>query len=354
MTEPGAAPEARAGATEPRAAPEARAGGTELLVLVDHDRGVPRKVTNQILTKARELAAATEANLAAVAFGLHASECAERLGAFGAQKLYVWEETAATNYVTLPMVDALEHIFSASGARTLLFPSSDFLKDVASRLAVRLEAGIIVDASDLELSNGAIIVTKEVFGGVTITRSQVTGDRPALIGVNANAFAAEESGGDVPEIVELEIDLSQEAQRSRVVDRVTQVEGHRPDVSEAAIVVAGGRGLGEASGFELLGELADVLGAGLGASRAAADAGWLPHRHQIGQTGKTVSPQLYIGCGISGAIQHRAGMQTSQLIVAINKDAEAPIFQIADFAVVGDLHRVVPKLIEEIRKRQTE
>ncbi len=337
-----------------RAAPEARAGGTELVVLVDHDRGTPRKVTSQILTKAREIAAAMDVTLAAVAFGGQASECAERLGAFGAQKLYVWDEALAVNYLTLPMVDALERIFTTSDARTLLFPSSNSLKDVASRLAVRLEAGIIVDASDLELSDGAIIVTKEVFGGVTITRSQVNGDRPALIGVNANAFPAEESGGDPPQIVELEIELSQDAERSRIVDRVVQMEGHRPDVSEAAIVVAGGRGLGDASGFELLGELADVLGAGLGASRAAADAGWVPHRHQIGQTGKTVSPHLYIGCGISGAIQHRAGMQTSQLIVAINKDADAPIFQIADFAVVGDLYRVVPKLIEEIRRRQSE
>ncbi|MFN2556816.1 MAG: electron transfer flavoprotein subunit alpha/FixB family protein [Nitriliruptorales bacterium] len=329
-------------------------GETELLVLVDHDRGTPRKVTNQILTKARELAAATEATLAAVAFGGHAAECAERLGAFGAQKLYIWDTPPAINYVTVPMVDALEEIFARSGARTLLFPSSNFLKDVASRLAVRLEAGIIVDASDLELSDGNLTVTKEIFGGVTITRSQVTEGRPALIGVNANAFPAEESGGALPEIVELDFELSSEAERARVVDRVIQLEGHRPDVSEAAVVVAGGRGLGDASGFELLGELADLLGAGVGASRAAADAGWVPHRQQIGQTGKTISPQLYIGCGISGAIQHRAGMQTSQLIVAINKDAEAPIFQIADFAVVGDLYRVVPKLIEEIRRRQSE
>ncbi len=334
--------------------PQAQAGGDELVVLVDHDRGTLRKVTNQIVTKARELCGAMDTTLAAVAFGPHARECAERLGDFGAQKLYVWDEPSAVNYVTLPMVDALEHMLGTSAARTLLFPSSNFLEDVASRLAVRLAAGIIVDATDLELSDGALIVTKEVFGGVTITKSRVVGDRPALIGVNANAFAAEEIGGDLPEIVDLEIELSRDAERSRVVDRVIQLEGHRPDVSDAAIVVAGGRGLGEASGFELLGELADALGAGLGASRAAADAGWVAHRHQIGQTGKTISPQLYIGCGISGAIQHRAGMQTSQRIVAINKDAEAPILQIADFAVVGDLYRIVPKLIEEIRQRQSE
>ncbi|MDQ4130856.1 MAG: hypothetical protein M3133_07705, partial [Actinomycetota bacterium] len=237
--------------SEPQRATEARPGRTELIGIVDHDRGVPRKVTNQILTKARELAAGMQATLAAVAFGEHASKCAEPLGAYGARKLYVWDDALAVNYVSLPMVDALERIFSTSRARTLLFPSSNFLKDVAARLAVRLEAGIIVDASDLELSDGEIIVTKEVFGGVTITRSRVTGSRPALIGVNPNAFVAEESGGDVPEIVALEIELSRAAERARVVERVVQLEGHRPDVSEAAIVVAGGRGLGDASGFEL-------------------------------------------------------------------------------------------------------
>lgn len=325
---------------------------SELLVLVEHDRGTPRKIVAQILTKAREIGEATGQTVAAVALGEGASDTAEVLGRFGAQKLYAWDEGQANYFVTLPMVEAVEHVLPRSGARTLLFPSTNFMKDVAARLAIRLEAGIITDAVNLELMEGHVVATKHAFGGATITRCYVDPERPALIGVSPNAFAAEEVAGQVPEIVELELQISDEAAKTKLVETVTEREGGRPDVGEAAMVVAGGRGLGEASGFDLLGELADALGAGLGASRAAADAGWIPHRHQIGQTGKTISPQLYLGAGISGAIQHRAGMQTAQLIAVINKDPEAPIFQIADFGVVGDLYKVVPRLIEEIRKRK--
>lgn len=324
----------------------------ELLVLIDHAEGKPRKISSQMLTKARELAGATGGSVAAVWLGPGAGEAAETLGRFGAEKLYSWDSEDAASYATLPAVEALGSVFERSGADRLLFPSSTFHIDAAARLAVRLEAGIITDASDLTLDGDDLVVTKAVFGGATITRSRVRGGRPALVGVKPNAFAAEESGGGVPEVVELDVTLPDDAKRSKVVDVVQQSEGDRPDIADAAIVVAGGRGLGEASGFELMGQLADALGAGLGASRAAADAGWIPHRHQIGQTGKTISPQLYIGAGISGAIQHRAGMQTSQLIVAINKDPEAPIFQISDFGVVGDLYEVVPALVEELRKRK--
>ncbi|MDP9021709.1 MAG: electron transfer flavoprotein subunit alpha/FixB family protein, partial [Actinomycetota bacterium] len=325
---------------------------SELLVLVDHDHGRTRKVSTQMLTKARDLARDAGDTVAAIAVGPGASATADAAGTFGADRVYAWDSADATAYVTLPMVEAVQQVIRGSDARRVLFPSANFYKDVAARLAVRLGAGIITDASDLELVDGDLIVVKDVFGGATITRSHVRGDRIALIGVKSNAFVAEARGDGPAEVVPLDVALSDDAKRSRVVEVVTQAEGGRPDVGEASTVVAGGRGLGDASGFELIGRLADVLGAGVGASRAAADAGWIAHRHQIGQTGKTISPQLYIGCGISGAIQHRAGMQTSQLIVAINKDPEAPIFQIADFGVVGDLYQVVPKLIEEIEARK--
>lgn len=323
---------------------------SELLVLVDHDAGQPRKVSAQILTRARQLADDTGSVLAAVWIGPGGAAAADRLGAFGADKLYSCAADEATTYVTLPAVEALEKLFADTGATTLLFPSSDFLKDVASRLAVRLEAGIITDVSDLALIDGALHATKEVFGGVTVTTSRVADGCPALLGINPNAFTAATSDRGPPEVIELDLAPSPEAKRTRLVETVTQTEGERPDIGEAGVVVAGGRGLGGPEGFELLGRLADALGGGLGASRAAADAGWIPHRHQIGQTGRNISPQLYLGVGISGAVQHRAGMQTSQLIAAINKDGEAPLFDIADLAVVGDLYDVVPKLIEKIQR----
>jgi electron transfer flavoprotein alpha subunit len=321
---------------------------SELLVLVDHDNGALRKVSTQMLTAARGLAG----EVGAIALGPGGSDAAEEVGSYGVPTLYAWDTDDAVDYVTLPMVSALEKVIGDTGAQTVLFPSSDFYKDVAARLAVRLDAGIITDASGIETADDGFVVVKEVFGGAMITKSTVADGHVALIGVKPNAFAAEESGDGAAEVINLDVSLDDAAKASKVVERVQQAAGDRPDIAEAAIVVAGGRGLGEESGFELMGELADVLGAGLGASRAAADAGWIPHRHQIGQTGKTIAPQLYIGCGISGAIQHRAGMQTSQLIVAVNKDPEAPIFQIADFGVVGDLYDVVPKLVEEIKQRK--
>jgi electron transfer flavoprotein alpha subunit len=180
----------------------------------------------------------------------------------------------------------------------------------------------------------------------------VRGDRTQFIGVKPNAFAAEESGGPAAEIVRLDVRLEDRDKRVEIVEEVEQTGGDRPEMTEASIICAGGRGLGEEQGFRLIEALADALGGAVGASRAATDAGWYPHQHQIGQTGKTVSPQLYIGSGISGAIQHRAGMQTSQLIVAINKDPEAPIFSIADLGVVGDLYHVIPPLIEAIKARK--
>jgi electron transfer flavoprotein alpha subunit len=184
------------------------------------------------------------------------------------------------------------------------------------------------------------------------SKCHVKGDRLQIVGIKPNSFVAEESGGSPAEVVELSVELDEKSRRAKVVDVVEQEDGGRPEMTEAAIIVAGGRGLGDADGFDLIEQLADALGGAVGASRAATDAGWYPHQHQIGQTGKTVSPQLYVGSGISGAIQHRAGMQTSQTIVVVNKDAEAPIFSIADFGVVGDLHMVIPPLIVEITKRK--
>jgi electron transfer flavoprotein alpha subunit len=325
----------------------------ELLVLIDHSEGTPRKVSLQMLTAASQLAGESGDTVSAVWLGEGGSAAADTLGAHGAAKLYTWDSPDAHGYVTLPQVEALEQVLETSGAEILLFASSNHVKDVAARLAIRADAGVITDATGLRLEGGTIVATKEVFGGDLITTCTFAEGKKQFVGVASNAFAAEETGGGAPETVALDVTLSEAAQVSKVTS-VEKAEGaDRPDIGEAAIVVAGGRGLGSEDGFELMEQLADVLGAGVGASRAATDAGWYPHRFQIGQTGRTISPMLYIGSGISGAIQHRAGMQTSQTIIAINKDAEAPIFQIADFGIVGDLFQIVPKLVEELQTRKS-
>ena len=323
----------------------------ELLVLIDHTDGAPRKLSLQMLNAARKIAGATGDSVSAVWLGEGAAGAAAALGANGATKLYAWESADAKAFVTSPQVEALQQIMEQAGADTVLFPSTNHTKDVAARLAIRTDGGVITDCTDLEVVDGEIVATKEVFGGDMITKSKVAAGKK-YFGIAANAFPVEESGGGPAEVVNVDVALSDDAKKATVVSVEKQASADRPDIAEAAIVVAGGRGLGNEDGFQLMEELADVLGAGVGASRAATDAGWYPHRYQIGQTGRTISPTLYIGSGISGAIQHRAGMQTSQNIVAINKDPEAPIFQIADFGVVGDLYKVVPKLIEELRARK--
>ncbi len=213
-------------------------------------------------------------------------------------------------------------------------------------LAVKTESGVITDA--VAVSPDAI-ATQNVFGGAVIVQSKVISGTP-IITVRPNS-AAPVASGAAGSVVALDTPVSDSAKSAKITDRVVAAKGGRPDLAEAAIVVSGGRGVGEGN-FGVIEALADQLGGAVGASRAATDAGWYPHQYQVGQTGKTVSPQLYIACGISGAIQHRAGMQTSKTIVVINKDAEAPIFELADFGVVGDLHKVVPQLTAEVAKRK--
>jgi len=325
---------------------------SELLVLIDHSGGQPRKISLQLLTAARAVAPALGVEVAAVWLGPGASEAAATLGAHGAARIHHWDSEEAKGFVTVPQVEALAQLVTSAAPAAVLFASSNHVKDVAARLALRVGGGVITDATGLSVEGGALVATKEVFGGDVITTSRVAEGSLPIVGVAANAFAVEEVGGAPAAVVTFDVALSDAARVAPVTEVVLQASADRPDIAEAAIVVSGGRGLGDASGFQLLERLADLLGAGVGASRAATDAGWYPHRYQIGQTGRTVSPSLYLGTGISGAIQHRAGMQTSQYIVAVNKDPEAPIFQIADFGIVGDLHQVVPKLIEAIEARR--
>lgn len=322
-----------------------------ILVLIDHRNGEPRTHGLQLLAAARDLAA-SPADVAAVWLGPGGSDAAADLGAHGVETLYHLDTAEVHQYVTVPQVEALQVAFDESGADTLLFASTNHTKDVAARLGIRLDAGVITDVTGLRLGDdGRLVATKEVFGGDVITTSKVAGDRPQLIGIAANAFTAEGTGGDPATPVALDVQISQDAKAAPVVEVELQAAADRPDIGEARVVVVGGRGLGSAEAFDLLEQFADALDAGVGATRAVTDAGWYPHRYQIGQTGRTIAPVLYLGVGVSGAIQHRAGMQTAKYVVVINKDAGAPIFEIADFGIVGDLHQVVPRLIELLEAR---
>src|SRR6266511_2197727 len=299
-----------------------------ILVLVEHEEGNLKKVTSQMLTKARELGDA-----AAVFVGEGLDTARQALGRHGATTVYAATGEGWTNQLAQP---AAVLVAATAGG-----------KDAGVRLGARKGWGVLADVVDLDAD---LVATQNVFGGATIVRSRVRGGTPVLA-VKPNAFPVEEAPVE-PEVVDLGLTREEGPADVRMTDHVVEERGGRPDVAEAEIIVSGGRGLQDPSNFALVEALADSLGAAVGASRAAVDAGWYPHQNQVGQTGKTVSPQLYVAVGISGAIQHRAGMQTSKTIVAINKDSEAPIFAISDFGIVGDLFKVVPRLTEEIVKRK--
>jgi electron transfer flavoprotein alpha subunit len=317
----------------------------EVLVLVEHADGDVKKVTFELLTLARRLGEPS-----AVVIGPGAGSAAASLGEYGAAKVYVVEDPEASSYLVAPAAEILAKLVADASPAAVLLASGAEGKEIAARLALKTGSGLVTDATDVAGDGGSVTAEQQVFGGSTIVRSKVTTGTP-IITVRPNSVAAEPATG-AAEQVAVSVDLSDAAKAARITDRVVEEKGERPELTEAAIVVSGGRGVGSAENFSVIEGLADALGAAVGASRAATDAGWYPHQHQVGQTGKTVSPQLYVATGISGAIQHRAGMQTSKTIVAINKDPEAPIFELVDFGVVGDLHVVVPALTEKLNARK--
>jgi electron transfer flavoprotein alpha subunit len=320
----------------------------EVLVLVDHTDGEVKKVTAELLTFARRLG-----EPAAVFVGSGFDAAKESLAQYGATKTYVADGADLTSYLVAPAAELLAKLVADNKPAAVLLTSGAEGKEIAGRLAVKTGSGVLTDATDVTAEGGSITAEQPVFGGSTVVRSTVTTGTP-IITVRPNSVAAEAADGSSGDMVRVDvsIELSEAAKGARITDRVVEEKGERPELSEAAIVVSGGRGVGSGENFSVIEALADSLGAAVGASRAATDAGWYPHQHQVGQTGKTVSPQLYIAAGISGAIQHRAGMQTSKTIVAINKDPEAPIFELVDFGVVGDLHQVVPALTEKVKARK--
>ena len=315
----------------------------EVLVLVEHADGAVKKITAELITAARALG---EPSAVVVGKSGTAAALTDALKEAGAGKVYVAESDDADNYLITPYVDVLASLAeSATPAGVVLAASADG-KEIAGRLAARIGSGLLVDV--VEVKEGAVGV-HSIFGGAFTVEAQVPGDTP-VITVRPGAIEAEPSAG-AGEVVNVEVPAQAE-NATKITKREPAVAGDRPELTEASVVVSGGRGVGSAENFNVVEELADSLGAAVGASRAAVDSGYYPGQFQVGQTGKTVSPQLYIALGISGAIQHRAGMQTSKTIIAVNKDEEAPIFEIADLGIVGDLFKVAPQLTEKVKTRK--
>ena len=315
----------------------------EVLVLVEHAEGALKKVSIELITAARALG-----EPAAVVTGPAgtADKLQDALAAAGAAKVYAAESDDIDGYLVTPKVDVLASLVESVGPAAVLTAASVEGKEVSGRLAARIGSGLLVDVIEVKSDGSAV---HSIFGGAFTVDAKANGEVP-VISVRPGAVEAQPQAG-AAERVAVEVP-AQEESAVKITSREPVVGGDRPELTEASIVVSGGRGVGSAEKFSVVEELADALGAAVGASRAAVDSGYYPGQFQVGQTGKTVSPQLYVALGISGAIQHRAGMQTSKTIVAVNKDEEAPIFEIADYGVVGDLFNVAPQLTEEIKKHK--
>ena len=312
----------------------------EVLVLVDHANGEVKKPAAEMLTIARRLGEPS-----AVFIGPGAETAKDLLARYGAEKIYSVSDPAALEHLVAPQAEVLAQLVQEKQPAAVLIPSNAAGKEIGARLAVKTESGLITDATDVQAGP---VTTQSVFAGSYTVQAKVTKGTP-IICVKPNSAAPEQANG-AGAFEELSVSISDGAKAAKVTASEPKKASGRPELTEAAIVVSGGRGTG--GDFSPVETFADTLGAAVGASRAAVDAGWYPHTSQVGQTGKQVSPQLYVACGISGAIQHRAGMQTSKTIVAINKDEEAPIFELVDFGVVGDLFQVLPQATEAVKGKK--
>ncbi|GEP37857.1 electron transfer flavoprotein subunit alpha [Nocardioides psychrotolerans] len=318
---------------------------SEVLVLIDHVDGAVRKPTYELLAIAKRLG---EPSAVFIGGADQAAGAVEAVTKYGAAKVYTVEDTEIKGYLVAPKAEVLQQLAEKVSPAAILITSSAEGKEIAGRLAIKLGSGIITDAVDVQADGDTVVTTQSVFAGNFTVQAKVTRGTP-IITVKPNAAAPEEEAG-AGAAEEFAATISDAAKTAQIVASQPRKATGRPELTEAAIVVSGGRGTG--GNFEPIEGLADALGAAVGASRAAVDSGWMPHTFQVGQTGKTVSPQLYVANGISGAIQHRAGMQTSKTIIAVNKDDEAPIFELVDFGVVGDLHAVLPAATEAINQRK--
>jgi electron transfer flavoprotein alpha subunit len=315
------------------------------LVFLEHNDGQLQKNALGVLAKAKTLGG----DVAGVVLGSGVGDVAASAGAFGAGKVYVVDDAALAAPLPQPRVDALAEIVAQSGAENVLFAASVLSADIAAGLAARLDAGVNWDLTDLRSGGGSLVGVRPALGDTVVVECGWT-TTPRIAIVRSGTFDAVESGGSA-DVQSVSVAFQEHSVKAELVEH-TQEESSGPSIEDADIIVAGGRGLGAPEGFKLCEDLAGALGGAVASTRAVVDAGWYPYATQVGQTGKSVSPKLYIALGISGAIQHKVGMQNSGTIVAVNKDANAPIFDFADFGVVGDLTVIAPKLAELIKARK--
>ena len=320
----------------------------KLLAFAEQREGKFKKSAFEVTQAARKIADQLGAELVTLVIGDAVAGIVPELGAFGAKRVVVVQDPRLKNYSTTAYAKVVGEVTKREQASMLFFPASQMGKDLSPHVAAKLDAGLAPDCVALRAENGEVICTRPVYAGKAFIEVKVLSEIK-LYTLRPNVFTASASNGSAATAEPLSLDLS-DRDFSAKVTGVKIAEG-RPDVTEASIIVSGGRGMKGPENFHLIEKLADVLGGAVGASRAVVDAGWRPHDEQVGQTGKTVSPTLYIACGISGAVQHLAGMSSSKYIVAINKDKDAPIFQVADYGIVGDVFEILPALTEELKKK---
>ena len=318
----------------------------EIWVHVENNQGEVAPITLEILSKARTLGV----EVVAVALGAIAGQAA-RLGDYGATRVLADARPVYDEYFSQPSVEAFAALAYNRRPLAILFGGSYDGRDIAARVAARLGLGMAAFASDLTVEGDDLKVSVPVFGATLVTGKAFAGEMPHIVTIRPKAFAAESAGGGAPTVEEVSPELPETASRVRVLDRKVE-ESEGPKLEEAQVVITGGRGMGGPENFVILQELAGLLGAAVGATRAVVDAGWMPYAMQVGQTGKTVKPNVYIAAGVSGAMQHTVGMKGSKNIISINKDEEAPIFKLSDLGIVGDVHKVVPQIIEAVKAKK--
>ncbi|HKW58248.1 MAG TPA: electron transfer flavoprotein subunit alpha/FixB family protein [Candidatus Dormibacteraeota bacterium] len=315
-----------------------------ILVYAELSEGKLASTALELMTRARELG-----DVYAIALGTGAKNAAGTLGKHGAKAVHVNEDAVFDDYIAEPATDALAALYEKEKPDLILFGFTPDSREVAGRLAARLGAGLISNASDIAAQDGGFVARVPYFGGAKLASMKANG-KPAIVLVRPKSFEASESGGTA-EVKQLDITIAAASRRAHIAERVAEAS-EKVKLEDARVVVSGGRGLGGPQNFPMLEDLANALGGAVGASRAVVDAGWVPYSMQVGQTGKSVRPGVYIAVGISGAMQHTVGMKTSKVIIAINKDAEAPIMKMADLGVVGDALKIVPALTAAVKAKK--